>query len=156
MRPTVGDSTTRWPANPPPGPLGCLPSDYQIIREIRISGKAACWPQWGLGCRLLVCGAFCGCFTARHGNGMASCCTAYVCMIATSLLGLLNLCLETSNRGHTGRPHPQNSLISFFIKTKQTYVINVHNFNTSKLQWISSVLCVFGMCLHLMNPSQIY
>ena len=30
-------------------------SDDQISSEIRISGKAAYWPQWDLGCRLLVC-----------------------------------------------------------------------------------------------------
>ena len=32
-------------------------SDDQISREIRIPEKAAYWPQWDLGCRLLVCSA---------------------------------------------------------------------------------------------------
>ena len=32
-------------------------SDDQTSMEIRISGKATCWPQRDLGCKLLVCSA---------------------------------------------------------------------------------------------------
>ena len=58
--------TRRWPEGSE-GPdwveayacrISVQKTDDQIMREIRMSGKAECWLQWDLGCRLLVCSAW--------------------------------------------------------------------------------------------------
>ena len=73
--PAAGRPPPPWPCCAPGRSWStarrCRSSDDRIIREVRTSGKAACWLQQDLACRgcwfAVPKASDCGCFSARPG-----------------------------------------------------------------------------------------